>query len=396
MIFGQQDHFFSLVDSLSAIRVLSRMPIEGVSEEQLLKRALEALIEYQDLEQCSIFLPEGDELKCAVGGGQNSFTRGGEGRPSSDSEGMRFAVGEGIMGLALQSGQIQYCRNCKTDSRFKPYTGTALFYGDGSLVSAPIVSDEEALGVLNVSHHQPEFFQTWHQHFLMLFANFLGRLLHLHRLVNRLEDQVASRTHALAQSLAESETLRSRQQELSVTDELTGLYNRRHFFVEGEAMLARATRYDHPLGLMLIELDQLKRINEEGGHLAGDRAICRIAETLRKEARTGDLLARLGDGEFVLTLPHTERAGMECLAGRIQQAVRQLEFSGPAGPLRLTVSIGMTTLPAQAGGELPALLDRLYHQADCAVDQCEQRGGDQWMFYTPEPGPEGAPRGGRE
>ncbi|MCW8904816.1 sensor domain-containing diguanylate cyclase [Sedimenticola sp.] len=383
MTFGQQDHFFSLVDSLSAIRLLSRMPIEGVSEQQFLDQALEALIEYQDLEQCSIFLLEGDVLRCTVGGGVNTFSRRGTDDPSADTEGMRFTAGEGIMGLALQSGQIQYCRNCKTDSRFKPFSRTTLFYGDGSLISAPIVSDDEVLGVLNVSHHQPEFFQTWHQHFFMLFANFLGRLLHLHRLVNRLEDQVASRTHALAQSLEESEKLRILYQELSVTDELTGLYNRRHFFIDGQAMLARAVRYDHPVGLMLIEVDQLKSINDQWGHLVGDQAICRIAKTLQKEARTGDLVARLGDGEFVLMLPYTLPAGMESMAARIQEAVSNLDLLHQDETVDLTVSIGMTTLCELGDMELQDHLDLLYHQADSAVDRCKREGGGQRLFYSP-------------
>ncbi len=383
MIFGHQDHFFSLVDSLSAIRLLSRMPIEGVSEDQLLARALEALIEYQDLEQCSIFLLEGETLRCAVGGGPDTFSRRIMDMPASAAESMRFTAGEGIMGQALQSGQIQYCRNCKTDPRFKPFSNTTLSYGDGSLISAPIVSDEEVLGVLNVSHHLPEFFQTWQQHFLMLFANFLGRLLHLHRLVNRLEDQVASRTSALAQSLAESEKLRAQCQEHSIVDELTGLNNRRYFFVEGAAMLARAVRYDHPLGLMLVDLDDLKGINDRWGHLAGDRAICWIAGILQKEARTGDLVARLGDGEFVLMLPHTPVNGLNSMAERIQRASATQVPRLRDGPVTLTVSIGMAMLSEPRGEQLRVQLERLYHQADWAVDRCKQAGGGRSLSYSP-------------
>lgn len=166
-------------------------------------------------------------------------------------------------------------------------------------------------------------------------------------------------------------------------DELTGLYNRRHFFMEGQAMLARALRYDHPLGLMLIELDQLKRINDQRGHQVGDQAIAQIARMLQKEARTGDMLARLGDGEFALTLPHTVPAGMESVAERIQQSANSLGLSSPDGPVQLTVSIGMTTFRAQADMGLQVQLDRLYHQADCAVDYCKQQGGGRHLFYSP-------------
>jgi diguanylate cyclase (GGDEF)-like protein len=384
VIFGHQDHFFSLVDSLSAIRLLSRIPLEGVPEGLLLGRALEALIEYQDLDQCSIFLLEGEVLRCAVGGGLNTFGRRDPEQPATDGASMLFSAGEGIMGLALGSGQIQYCRNCKTDPRFKPFANTTLFYGDGSLISAPIVSDDEVLGVLNVSHHLPEFFQTWQQHFLMLFANFLGRLLHLHRLVNRLEERISSRTQALAQSLEESEKLRARYQERSIMDELTGLYNRRYFFAEGEPMLARAVRYAHPLGMMLIDVDQLRGLNDKWGHLVGDQAICRIAETLQMEARTGDLLARLGDSEFVLLLPHTPPDGLERMAGRIQAAVAELELWPQDEPVNLSVSIGMTTLCRQPDIGLVDQLELLYRQAGYAVDRCKQTGRNRRLFYAAE------------
>lgn len=387
VIFGHQDHFFSLVDSLSAIRMLSRIPLEGITEEQLLGRALDALIEYQDLEQCSIFLPDDGVLSCAVGRGLDTFGRHQAAGSASNGRTMRFTAGEGIMGLALQSGQIQYCRNCKADTRFKPFAGSNLFYGDGSLIAAPIVSDDDVLGVLNVSHHQPEFFQTWHQHFLMLFANFLGRLLHLHRLVNRLEDRIASRTRALAQSLEESEQLRVRYQELSVMDELTGLHNRRHFFAEGAPMLARAARHGHPLGLVLVELDQLKNLNDNRGHQAGDRAILQVAGTLRNQARTGDLLARLGAGEFALLLPHTLVDGVERMAGRIQAAVAEAVLWLEGEPVKLSVSIGMAGWCGSAAERPAEQLDRLYRQADGALTRCKRVGPNRRLFHAPEPEP---------
>ncbi|MCW8882136.1 MAG: GAF domain-containing protein [Sedimenticola sp.] len=190
MTFRHQDHFFSLVDALSAISVLARLPVETLPENRFLQQALEALMAHQSLGQCSIFLTEGNLLTCAVGTGMDLFGSDENSRQSESVASMEFAIGEGIMGLACQTGQIQYCRNCKSDPRFKPFERRALFYGDGSLLSVPIASGDQVLGVLNVSHHQPEFFETWHQHFLVLFASTLGRLLHLQRMIHQLSDQV--------------------------------------------------------------------------------------------------------------------------------------------------------------------------------------------------------------
>ena len=209
MSFGNQDHFFSLVDALSAIRVLTQLPVEESTESLFLTRALDALVGHQSLGQCSIFLTDGTHLNCAVGAGADTFGDDTFRQPER-VDSMQFAVDEGIMGLAVQTSQIQYCRNCKTDPRFKPFERRALFHGDGSLLSMPILSGDKVLGVLNVSHHQPEFFETWQQHFLMLFANTLGRLLHLHRMTHQLGDEVAVRTQALATALDESELLRNR------------------------------------------------------------------------------------------------------------------------------------------------------------------------------------------
>jgi diguanylate cyclase (GGDEF)-like protein len=384
VIFDHQDHFFALVDALSAIRVLARLPIEEVTEKDFLQQSLDALMAHQNLGQCSIFTSDGGLLHCAVGAGVDTFGGDGVSHQPKSVESMQFTLGEGIMGLAYQTGQIQYCRNCKTDPRFKPFVRRALFYGDGSLLSVPVISGEQVLGVLNVSHHLPEFFETWHQHFLVLFANTLGRLLHLHRMIHALGDEVAVRTQMLEQALEESDTLRNRYQQLSIKDELTGLYNRRYFFSEGESMLARAIRYESPLGLLLIDVDHFKRVNDTWGHTVGDQVLCHIADTLLSEARTGDLVARLGGEEFVLILPNTPSEGLDMMANRIQEQIASMGFGIVDQSIDLTVSIGMTELRARTSTELSVQLEHLYREADLAMYQCKLNGRNRRMFFTSE------------
>jgi diguanylate cyclase (GGDEF)-like protein len=384
VIFDHQDHFFALVDALSAIRVLTRLPVEALEEKDFLRQSLDALIAHQNLGQCSIFTLDNEQLHCAVGAGVDTFGGDGVSHQPESVESMRFALGEGIVGLACQTGQIQYCRNCKTDPRFKPFERRALFYGDGSLLSVPVISGEQVLGVLNVSHHLPEFFETWHQHFLVLFANTLGRLLHLHRMIHSLGDEVAVRTQSLEQALEESDTLRNRYQQLSIKDELTGLYNRRYFFAEGESMLARAIRYKSPLSLLLIDVDHFKRVNDTWGHTVGDQVLCHIADTLVSEARTGDLVARLGGEEFVLVLPNTGHEGLDMMASRIQQQIASMGFGIIDQSIDLTVSIGMTELGEPTPSELRVLLEQLYHEADLAMYQCKLNGRNRRMFFSQE------------
>ncbi|MCW8891472.1 MAG: sensor domain-containing diguanylate cyclase [Sedimenticola sp.] len=383
MLFGNQDHFFSLVDALSAIRVLTQLPVEEVSESVFLRQALDALVAHQNLGQCSIFLSDGTHLNCAVGAGADTFGDDSFRQPERLNS-MQFTVDEGIMGLAVQTGQIQYCRNCKLDPRFKPFERRALSHGDGSLISMPIASGAEVLGVLNVSHYQPEFFETWQQHFLMLFATTLGRLLHLHRMTHQLGDEVAVRTHALAAALDESEKLRNRYQQLSIKDELTGLFNRRYFFTEGESMLSRAIRYKADLSLLLIDVDHFKRINDTWGHAVGDQVLRQISNIFLEEARAGDLVARLGGEEFVLALPNTAGEGLEQMASRIRQRIAASGFTVGDQKTELTVSIGITSLNGRDSSELLPLLERLYHEADCAMYQCKLDGRNRLLYYSPE------------
>lgn len=100
--FGNQDHFFSLVDALSSIRVLTQLPIEKATERVFLRQALDSLVAHQSLGQCSIFLSDGTHLTCAVGAGADTFGDDNFRQPEIVSS-MTFAVDEGIMGLAFQT-----------------------------------------------------------------------------------------------------------------------------------------------------------------------------------------------------------------------------------------------------------------------------------------------------
>jgi diguanylate cyclase (GGDEF)-like protein len=381
---GLQDHFFSLVDSLSAVRKLSQITIDGVDEQTLLRQALEALMENQDMGFCSIFLLRDGELRCAVGTGLGDSLASRFPGQKVDCDSMVFALGEGVIGQACQSGQIQYCRNCGQDERFKPFKGVRLFHGDGSLICVPLISGGKTLGVLNVTHPYPEFFETWHQHMLLLFANSLGHLLHLHRLIHDLEGVVAERTHALESALEESESLRARYQRLSTTDELTGLNNRRHFFSEGESLLAMAIRYRAPFSLMLIDIDYFKKVNDRWGHGVGDDVLRKVAGILKTQVRAADLLCRMGGEEFVLVIPNTDGRGIDRQAKRIQDEISGTNFGEGGSRIDITVSIGMTTLAEVSEKPLPDLLEYLFYQADCAMYRCKNQGRNQRLFYTPD------------
>ncbi len=372
-----RERFFSLLDSLSALRALSQISLEGISEVELLGKALDELVRYQNVENCSVFCIEGDLLSCVVGTNLDESHSGllGSDQETQFRETMQFVPGEGIAGMAYATGQLQYCRDCSQSDDFLIHTMSG---GDipGSLISAPIMMGKQVLGVLNASHPLPEYFEPWQQHTLSLFCSCLGQILYNHRLLNNLESEVELRTRELKAALKEAETHRKRYEQLLTIDELTGLHNRRYFFNEGEALLSRAIRHEQNCSLLLIDMDYFKRVNDQWGHQVGDDVLVAIAKVLKEEARGGDILARVGGEEFVVMLAETGIGGAELMAQRIQERLMQIDTGRDLVGLNLTACIGMTALTAEFDRSLSVneLLDQLFSKADRAMYECKREG----------------------
>ena len=119
----------------------------------------------------------------------------------------------------------------------------------------------------------------------------------------------------------------AREDQLSVTDPLTGLANSRAFYEEVDCELKRAGRYQHPFSVFAIDLDNFKAVNDTHGHLAGDEVLKQIARTLRTYTRSTDTVARLGDDEFVILFPETDTASarevLQTVQSRLLEAMEQ-------------------------------------------------------------------------
>lgn len=207
------ERIISLLDSFSALSTLSSLDIRHPDVESLLRRALRGLMENVDMERCSIFLLQGERLVNCVGMDWDSMLHDEDGGfRFNPSENLDASVGEGIMGLAVQTGTLQQCRNCFTDPRFKIAAGPPI----GSLISVPIFQiGGDVLGVLNVSHSRPDFFTEWHERLLLVWCNCLGQLIAGNRLVTQMDREIERRTVQLKQALAEAQ---SAEQELRASE----------------------------------------------------------------------------------------------------------------------------------------------------------------------------------
>jgi diguanylate cyclase (GGDEF)-like protein len=175
---------------------------------------------------------------------------------------------------------------------------------------------------------------------------------------------------------AHQETLRGmmRQlEDLASTDELTGLYNRRHFLRKAEAELSRL-RAGHQSGLALIDLDYFKRVNDQHGHAVGDRVLQTFASVARSCLRDGDILARYGGEEFVLLLPNTDAEQFSACCERLREAFANAPLpEGAKQAGHLSLSVGLTLL--REGDYLDESLQRaddaLYRAKGNGRNRCE-------------------------
>lgn len=158
---------------------------------------------------------------------------------------------------------------------------------------------------------------------------------------------------------------------LAQLDALTGLPNFGAFRARLEAEVKRSRRYRHDLSAVMLDMDNLKPINDQLGHAAGNRAIVAVAGAIRAELRETDFAARYGGDEFVILLPHADSTHARVLAERLRRAVRGIEIDGGAIPLRASFGVASTGPRADVGGEV------LLRAADAALYLAKRTGRDR-------------------
>ena len=158
-------------------------------------------------------------------------------------------------------------------------------------------------------------------------------------------------------------------QTAAVTDELTGINNRRHVMALAAQEYARSRRFGRPLSALMIDIDLFKRVNDTYGHAAGDQVISEVARRLKAGVRTIDIPGRYGGEEFVLFLPETALPGAGLLGNRLRQGMANTPIATIGGPLSITISLGVAT----TSPDLPDV-GSLVANADSALYAAKQAG----------------------
>ena len=207
----------------------------------------------------------------------------------------------------------------------------------------------------------------------------VGAIIGLDRLPSSRQPQLAPTVLRAVRVLLEPASvaldnalLLKRAEALSVTDDLTHLYNSRYLNQVLRRETKRASRSGRPLSLLFIDLDGFKSINDKHGHLAGSRALVEAAAVIRGSARETDVVARFGGDEFSLILPDTGQEGALSVASRIRERLSATRFLTSEGlSVHVTASIGVATFPDAAESA-----EELLRAADTAMYRVKASGKD--------------------
>lgn len=195
---------------------------------------------------------------------------------------------------------------------------------------------------------------------LASFARMLETMEHQAAEINRFAERLDA-------AYKELETTNARLKETSFKDEVTGLYNRRFFSLRLEEELSRYRRFNHPVSVVLLDLDGFKSVNDDLGHTMGDHTLRDIAQILMKHSRGINVVSRYGGDEFAVLLVETSKAGARLYADRIREVVAKFPF---AHGKVITASFGVASLP----DDEVSTAEELFRAADVALYAAKRAG----------------------
>ena len=272
----------------------------------------------------------------------------------------RIRIGEGITGWAAQHREAVLSNQAHLDPRVMTVPGTPADEPE-AIVSIPLIARGAIKGALNVYRLGESASFTPH------------------------EFELAKRFGDAAALALDNARIRARLEHQAQTDSLTGLYNHRAFHERLRTELQRASRAHDPLAVLMLDIDDFKRVNDVYGHGTGDEVLRTLADTLRESVRATDLVCRLGGEEFAVILPACEHDAAAALSQRVTELLATLDFGAAGG---ITISAGLAYGPEH--GMNPR---ELVACAEAAMMTAKTRGKNRLVVFDedaverPEDGP---------
>lgn len=237
---------------------------------------------------------------------------------------VRLRVGEGIAGWVAKNGEPLIIPDVYTDPRFAKRVDEMTKWHTRSLICMPLCSKKRVLGVIQLVNVDMKGFGGSELLLLQAMADYAAIAIENARAVERI-------------------------QELTITDDCTGLYNARHLYKQLEAEVNRSSRFGYQFSVLFIDLDHFKMVNDTHGHLVGSRLLGEVGLIIKANLRMIDCAFRYGGDEFVVLLPQTNKDSATVVARRLLQAFRNSEFVKSEGlSLNVRASLGVATYPEDA------------------------------------------------
>ncbi|MFZ0661064.1 MAG: sensor domain-containing diguanylate cyclase [Acidobacteriaceae bacterium] len=242
---------------------------------------------------------------------------------------LRVPLGHGLAGWVGEHGESlivpEVSRDPRFDARFAPATerdGVVTGFHIRSAICMPLRSRQNTLGVIQLFNYRLDTLTDYTISFLHVLCDYAAIAIDNARYVERI-------------------------QELTITDDCTGLYNVRHLYNTLESCVEARdgdARADTPFSLIFIDIDHFKLVNDQHGHLVGSHLLREVAETLRASLRKQDIVFRYGGDEFVALLPGADKRAAQYVAERLIKGLRERRF-GNVLSLQIRASFGVATWP---------------------------------------------------
>ncbi|RKG73581.1 sensor domain-containing diguanylate cyclase [Corallococcus terminator] len=339
----EKDRFFRAIEELN----------RAGSPDQVFVAVLESTRQLAGLDFCAVTLVSEQEGKRV----HRVVRMSGVTAQGKAMEGRTFPDNNGLVANVVRYGAPLPGRDIKAMDRQVIFDEETQVRGLGALKIFPLVAGDRILGTLVAGSRKKAAFEQD---------------------VLRMIEVIAIQA---AQAVLRAQ-LYEQMEKMATTDGLTGLLNHRTFQSRADEILAQARRYNRKCSIVLTDVDHFKNVNDTYGHPTGDQVLKGVARIIKTLARDTDVVARYGGEEFVMVMPETDAHGAKVIAERIREAVMAEVFQTEMGPLRITMSLGISTFPDN-GQEKQQLIDLsdqcLYHSKrngrNQAVTVAQMQGG---------------------
>jgi diguanylate cyclase (GGDEF)-like protein len=315
------------VQEVNIFHDVAKALTSSLNLDSILQTIMEKMAEYFRPDTWSLLMVDEakEELYFAIAVGEASA-------PLKD---VRLKVGEGIAGWVARHGESLIVPDVYKDARFAKRFDQITCWKTRSIVCIPLKSKQHVLGVIQLVNVPMESFSENEMFFLQALCDYAAIAIDNARAVERI-------------------------QELTITDDCTGLYNARHLYTTLDAEVYRSARFGYEFSVLFIDLDYFKRVNDTHGHLCGSKLLAEVGCTIKSNLRLIDFAFRYGGDEFVILLPQTGKDMATVVAKRLLEVFREHEFLSTEGlNLNIRASIGLATYPEDARSA-----HDIIHQAD--------------------------------